>query len=1327
MLASVIPLLWAGNGAASSLPHAATATPLSRDARVQYRRAVEEVYWRHRIWPSGNPGARPPLSAVLPDEAIAGRVDDDLRKSEALDAIWHRPITGAQLQAEMDRMARETKDPVVLAELFHALHDDPAIVAECLARPLLADRLVRALYAEDARIHGALRARAEAEASEARRLGDLRALAGYQETEWTLANGAGDIARSRPGDPIALDRASWDDLLVRLERDDEGAPLREAPDQFYVTAVLSRGETRVRVATVEWAKRPFDDWWREVRDGLEPCVPIQGHGCHLPAISGTASGAPDTWTSTFVGVPIGRQGHTAVWTGSEMIVWGGGDGNYPPVSTPTGGRYDPATDTWANGGTSLTNVAGARSLHTAVWTGTEMIVWGGINNLDTDVTTGGRYNPASDTWVATSEINVPMRRERHTAVWTGTEMIVWGGRKRGAVGSLQTGGRYDPATDTWVAAGTSVANAPTPRDGHTAIWTGSEMIVWGGTDAGAPPCGICPPGTGGRYDPTTDTWVATAQAFAPTERRGHRAVWTGSKMVVWGGGSSTGGRYDATSDTWASLSTTGAPAGNVDHTAVWTGSAMVVWGGNDGTSGVMTGGRYDPAGDVWSATSTVNAPSPRFAHSAVWTGSEMIVWGGFDTSAFDYATTGGRYDPAADSWASGGTGVADILVARSEHTGVWTGSEMIVWGGDAPRPSNTGSRYVPATDAWTTTSTLGAPAARDVQTAVWTGTEMIVWGGYDGASNVSTGGRYDPAVDAWQATAVGGAPPGRVSHTAVWTGTEMVIWGGQTSGGETATGGRYDPSADAWVPGGTAMANAPSPRSQHTAVWTGSDMIVWGGYDGSANVATGGRYSPSNDSWAAGGTAAAGAPSARVRHSAVWTGARMVIWGGFDGSCSSTGARYDPASDTWAATSPVNAPTARLRHSAVMAGSEMIVWSGLDCAALTPKTGGQYNLVTDSWAAGGTSTVNAPRGRYAHSAIWTGRRMIVWGGLDGSIANTGGLYSPFHPAVDHVVGEGLGDTNGNGVRVFDGAGAPTPVAFSAYGAGKWGTNVFASDLDADASGEIVTGPGPGPVYGPQVRAFRRDGTAIAKINYYAYGTLKYGANVAGGDVDRDARDEILSGAGPGVVFGPHVRGWNYDGIALGAIQKISFFAYGTLQYGVNVASGDVDSDLYTEILTGPGPGPVFSSQVRGFDYDGANLAAIAKINFNAFALPGFGVDGAGGDVDGDGFDEIACAPGPGPTHPSRFLGFNYDGGAISALAGFDVTPYATTFGGRVGAGDVSADGFLDLLTGAGRDPAASSQVDGFSYASGGLVPLPGSFTPFTGGYGVNVTAGALGY
>lgn len=94
-------------------------------------------------------------------------------------------------------------------------------------------------------------------------------------------------------------------------------------------------------------------------------------------------------------------------------------------------------------------------------------------------TTGGKYDPNTDNWIPTSTYDAPEARSSQTAVWTGTEMIIWAGV--GGSGAYPVvGGKYSPSTDTWT--GTSADSAPAGRVFHTAVWTGNEMIVWGGQD-----------------------------------------------------------------------------------------------------------------------------------------------------------------------------------------------------------------------------------------------------------------------------------------------------------------------------------------------------------------------------------------------------------------------------------------------------------------------------------------------------------------------------------------------------------------------------------------------------------------------------------------------------------------------------------------------------------------------------------------------------------------------------------------------------------------------------------------------------------------------------
>src|SRR5262249_23719544 len=154
------------------------------------QRAIEEVYWRHRIWPKENADPKPSLDAVMSQAQLEEKVDHYLRMSEALEDYWQRPIGSEQLQAEMDRMAKNTKQPEVLRELFDALGNSPFVIAECLVRPALAERLITNWYAYDQRIHGDLKHKAEAELRTHNSIEAMRETnESYSETELIRSNG----------------------------------------------------------------------------------------------------------------------------------------------------------------------------------------------------------------------------------------------------------------------------------------------------------------------------------------------------------------------------------------------------------------------------------------------------------------------------------------------------------------------------------------------------------------------------------------------------------------------------------------------------------------------------------------------------------------------------------------------------------------------------------------------------------------------------------------------------------------------------------------------------------------------------------------------------------------------------------------------------------------------------------------------------------------------------------------------------------------------------------------------------------------------------------
>src|SRR5262245_9936956 len=272
---------------AASVPASATFNnrSLTFADRVAYQRVIEDVYWRHRIWPKERPDPKPALDAVMSQAQLEKKVTEYLRNSQALEDDWQRPLTADQLQAEMERMATHTKQPEVLREVFEALGNDPFVIAECLARPILAQRLLTELNDRD-RVK-------------------------LTKVAWLTDPLQSEIATAETQAPKTV------------------APIDSTPNAFGVQA-----------------NRPYQ----------------------LPVIAGPSGGCiDDTWTAT-----------------------------------------------------STTNAPTARGLQTAVWTGSEMIVWGGLHNSSI-LNTGGRYNPSTDSWTATTTTNAPTGRQSHTAVWTGSE------------------------------------------------------------------------------------------------------------------------------------------------------------------------------------------------------------------------------------------------------------------------------------------------------------------------------------------------------------------------------------------------------------------------------------------------------------------------------------------------------------------------------------------------------------------------------------------------------------------------------------------------------------------------------------------------------------------------------------------------------------------------------------------------------------------------------------------------------------------------------------------------------------------------------------------
>ncbi len=534
--------------------------------RVTFQRAIEEVYWRYRIWPKENPWPRPPFETIISKHALEQKVEDYLRKSRLIARQRGWPITASELQAEMERIASHTRQPEVLRELFAALGNDPFVIAECLTRPILAERLAGESWTNDN--DGLASRRLSSAVDSARpevapyqptyRLSEI--VADCSDDSWTATSTAGvpDIRFQHTAVWTGTEMIIW-------------GGINNSPPYFL------RNGGRYNPATDSWtAVSTTDapvarDRHRAVWTGSEMIV-WGGYNGNDLSDGGRYNPATNTWTTmSIANAPVPREQHSAVWTGVEMIIWGGRDN---VTWFNSGGRYNPDTDSWT--AISTLNAPERRWYHTAEWTGSEMIVWGGTNQTIA-LNTGGKYNPATDSWTATSTANAPLGRVAHTSIWSDSEMNVWGGYDS-TITDFNTGGRYDPTANSWMLI--STFNAPSPRDSHTAVWTGKEMIIWGGELLTQPASFD----TGGRYDPGTDSWTATSTANVPHARDSHTVVWTGSGMIVWGGtywagGNriflNTGGIYCAQSIPTATPTPTSSPAATATPSATATATATL--------------------------------------------------------------------------------------------------------------------------------------------------------------------------------------------------------------------------------------------------------------------------------------------------------------------------------------------------------------------------------------------------------------------------------------------------------------------------------------------------------------------------------------------------------------------------------------------------------------------------------------------------------------------------------------------------------------------------------------------------------------------------------
>jgi hypothetical protein len=329
-------------------------------------------------------------------------------------------------------------------------------------------------------------------------------------------------------------------------------------------------------------------------------------------------------------------------------------------------------------------------------------------------------------------------RDRPAAVWTGERLLIWGGTNLYRVGenarSYDDGASFDPATGAWTLIPPSALAA---RNDAVAAWTGSEMLIWGGNSAAeTEEPGALAYVDGAAFDPTRNSWRVLPPSPLPPGPR-YVGAWTGEVLVVVGAADGVvhAAEYDP-ARSWTLLDTAGIDdAVTMQQPVVhWTGSRIVVVDQLPLGDPVMVF-TLDPTSGEWTSSASPSFASRAFG-SAVFDGRLFLVgYGGLDGTS--------RYDPVGDRW--GDTVLLDDLGCEATPTVVGTSDALYVrdWCGHA-------GMFEPASETWTS---LPEPGPRFdgtppiVSAVVWTGTELLAWGGYRYAPG--DGGDGGMAVGTW--------------------------------------------------------------------------------------------------------------------------------------------------------------------------------------------------------------------------------------------------------------------------------------------------------------------------------------------------------------------------------------------------------------------------------------------------------------------------------------------------------------------------------------------------------------------------------------------------
>lgn len=313
---------------------------------------------------------------------------------------------------------------------------------------------------------------------------------------------------------------------------------------------------------------------------------------------------------------------------------------------------------------------------------------------------------------------------------------------------------------------------------------------------------------------------------------------------------------------------------------------------------------YNSAQQNWKVVTQSDVPIGRKFAEIVKIGKNLsqqfVIWGGCrssnDASCQEFLNDGGIYSPWLDRWKPIPSQIS--IIGRIEHSFISIGNEVILWGGRTSDQKALNDGYRGFFDStgiwhWQALSGLNAPSPRFGQTSIWTGKEMIVFGGcgqagiFNCTQLLTDAHAYNPQTDSWRTLpTIDWEFQGRLNQGSVWTGRYMVIWGGNSKINQPLQDGViFDSKYEEWIPISDLLPGTETGRYNHRLTWNGKSIFMFGGgkdeshfFQSILELSWIGD-DISNHSWNT--IESKLSPIGRRGHTQEWINDRLFIWGGF--------------------------------------------------------------------------------------------------------------------------------------------------------------------------------------------------------------------------------------------------------------------------------------------------------------------------------------------------------------------------------------------------------------------------------------------------------------